>query len=278
MNQPAPQLRRADLVIVDDFMPTDSSPFRWVEYSHYFNRYDTAILSTEGWGRFREPLSWQEAMARSPLPEAAKWRVQRLSETTLEHARLGYVTFNTNARSALPYFRAKGIPFVLQLYPGGGFRLNDPDSDASLRAVLDLGLCRRVIATQTITRDYLIDTFDWPPDQITFIWGGVFKPAKPFEFHRDKTFYPRDKDTLDICFVANKYGTNLSAKGFDAFVGVAEQLTSEESSTSASMSLAASAPAICRCLGSWRVASGFTAGSTSPSSLTSFATWMSSCP
>lgn len=217
---------QADLVIVDDFLPTDLSAFRWVEYSHYMERYDFAILSTEGWNRFRAPLSWEDALAQSPIAADKKWRVQKFPDNTLERADLGYVTFLANAWSALPWFRATATPFVMQLYPGGGFRLDDPTSDRQLEIIRESGLCRRVIATQTVTRDYLTDKRGWPADEVVFIYGGVFRPALPFDFDSDKRFYPADKATLDVCFVAMKYGTDLSAKGYDAFVAVAEDLVS----------------------------------------------------
>ncbi len=217
-------VKSADLVIVDDFMPTDFSPFRWIEYRHYLDRFDTVILSTEGWSRFVGPLSYEDALAASPIPEAMKWRVQRFAANTIERASLGYVTFLSNAAQALPWFRAAGVPFILQLYPGGAFQLNQQTSDSRLLELLESGLCRRVIATQTVTRDYLVETIGWPRDRVSFIYGGVLRPAIPFDFRLDKCFYPTDKDTLDICFVAIKYGHDLTAKGYEAFIAVALEL------------------------------------------------------
>ena len=49
-----------------------------------------------------------------------------------------------------------------------------------------------------------------------------------FDFHRDKKRFGRDKDTLDLCFVAHKYGSDLVSKGCDQFVGIAVALARED--------------------------------------------------
>jgi hypothetical protein len=93
-----------------------------------------------------------------------------------------------------------------------------------LRSVLHSGLCRKVITTQTLTRDYVIDRIGWPPQDVAFIYGGVFPRTADFDFRRDKLLYPRDKATLDLCFVAHKYRDNLTSKGYDKFVALASAL------------------------------------------------------
>lgn len=141
-------------------------------------------------------------------------------------AQLTYITFLNNASRVLPFLRERRLPFVLQLYPGGGFALGQPDVDERLRQVLLSPLCRRVIVTQTVTRDYVIEQIGCDPDRVAFIYGGVFDSRVGFDFERDKRRFPQDKPTLDLCFVAHKYGGDLTSKGYDRFVQLARALAS----------------------------------------------------
>ena len=139
-------------------------------------------------------------------------------------ARLAYVTFLGNAIRLVPFFDSRGIPFILQLYPGGGFEIDRPETDEKLRRVLLSRLCRKVIVTQRITERYLIDKIGFDPAKIEHIFGGVFESRVAFSFDRDKAFYPKDKETIDLCFVAHKYGGNITSKGYDQFVAIAMEL------------------------------------------------------
>ena len=216
--------RSVDLVILDDILPADFSPFRSVEYRHYLETFNSALLTFEGWGAFVGRLSFDEVLRRSSLPESVKGQVQPFAGNTIRHAALGYVSFVMNAVRALPWLTANRVPFVLQLYPGGGFQIDHADGDAKLRTILASPLCRRVIATQTITHDYLRSTFDYPDHQITSIFGGVLETRNGFEFERDKPRFPGDKDSIDVCFVAHKYTADLTSKGYGAFVAIAAEL------------------------------------------------------
>jgi hypothetical protein len=120
------------------------------------------------------------------------------------------------------------LPFILQLYPGGGFEVNQPETDEKLRRVLLSELCRKVIVTQRLTRDYIIDRIGCDPAKIALIFGGVFESRIGFDFHKDKKFFGKDKDTLDLCFVAHKYGNDLTSKGYDQFVDIACALSRDD--------------------------------------------------
>jgi glycosyltransferase involved in cell wall biosynthesis len=115
------------------------------------------------------------------------------------------------------------VPFVITLYPGGGFRLNEPESDRQLRAVCSSPNLKKVIATQRVTRDYLLERGFCRPDQVKFIYGGVF-PADRLAANHPRKLYGQNKNTFDICFVAHKYMPHGIDKGYDVFVQVAERL------------------------------------------------------
>jgi hypothetical protein len=213
-----------DLIMVDDIIPSDFSPFRTIEYEHYLRFFNSALLSLEGWHAWIGNQSFDELLENFPIDFDLKSRIVRFRTHANMTARLAYVTFLGNAIRLMPFFESRGIPFILQLYPGGGFEIDRPETDEKLRRVLCSELCRRVIVTQHITERYIVDKIGVDPAKIEHIFGGVFESRTPFGFDRDKVFYPRDKDTIDLCFVAHKYGGNITSKGYDQFVAIAVEL------------------------------------------------------
>lgn len=213
-----------DLVMVDDIIPSDFSPFRTIEYEHYLKFFNSALLSLEGWHAWIGNESFDDLLSRFPIDPDLKRRIVPFRTHSNITARLGYVTFLGNAIRLMPYFESRRIPFVLQLYPGGGFEIDSPETDEKLRRVLLSEMCRKVIVTQRITERYIIDKIGFDPAKIEHIFGGVFESCLPFSFDHDKSFYPRDKNTIDLCFVAHKYAGNLTSKGYDQFVAIAMEL------------------------------------------------------
>lgn len=69
-------------------------------------------------------------------------RVRPYASSWLAGAGLVYMNFLNNAHQYLPALQQHHIPFVLTLYPGGGFDLDEPESDAKLAAVLASPCCK----------------------------------------------------------------------------------------------------------------------------------------
>lgn len=223
-----PGLQYADLLLLDDILPLDFSPFRTLEYGHYLDFFDSVLLSLEGWHVHIANESFSGALAGLPIAPELKSRVVRFGEGQGIVGRLAYVTFLHNAAALLPYLTERHLPFIVQLYPGGGFDLGQAGTDEKLRRVLLSPLCRKVIVTQTVSHRYVVDHIGCDPEKVEFIYGGVFESRTDFDFLKDKSLYGRDKDTLDLCFVAHRYGNNLAAKGYDHFVAVACALAAED--------------------------------------------------
>ncbi len=225
----APTPAYADLAIYDDVMPSGASPFRTLEYGHYLDFFPASVLISlqewhfglahPGFGDMRATLPFDDRMKGRILgPEAARDMVPRLA----------YVTFLGNAQRLLPYFEARRIPFILQLYPGGSFEPNVAASDQHLREVVHSPLCRKVITTQTLTREHLLQRIGCHPAKIEFIYGGVFDSRVEFDFVRDKRLFGTHKNTIDLCFVAHRYRDDMSQKGYDQFVEVARLLAAQD--------------------------------------------------
>ncbi len=219
----APIYTYCDLLIIDEMLPCAFSPFRTLEYAHYLSFFDSSILmSTEGWHAWASNLSFDQHLEKSDFSLKIKSKIKRISELQQTVPALAYITFLHNAFQAFPMLEKRGIPFILQLYPGGSFELNNEHSDEKLRILSASPLCRKIITTQLISKRYLIEKIGCDPQKIEFIYGGVYNTRHHFDFSRDKKLFGQHKDSIDICFVAHRYGDDVKKKGYDQFVAVAQ--------------------------------------------------------
>ena len=137
-----------------------------------------------------------------------------------------YTVFLHNAFShGIDIAEQLDVPFVYSLYPGGMFSLNDEKSDNMLTRVLTSPNFQKVIVTQKVSYDYLIEKFSCDPNKIELIFGVVTPLSKIGLSLSDKVYFGKTKKHLDICFVAHKYTPTGVDKGYDVFVNVAKKLS-----------------------------------------------------
>lgn len=220
---------RVDLLVLDDTFPHPASAFRFQEFASYIESIPNTCVQSSGasFSCFKEARTLEEIIAvevaKSPN---LKGRIRRYEIKARLNAKVAYIVFLSNARRFLRKLEKESIPFVFTLYPGGGFALHCPDSDEILRAVLQSPCFRKVIVTQTITRDYLLEKGFCHPGQIEYIFG-VVTPLSHMNWDlAKKQRYGRDKQTLDLCFVAHRYSPTGVDKGYDVFIEVARRLVS----------------------------------------------------
>jgi glycosyltransferase involved in cell wall biosynthesis/predicted O-methyltransferase YrrM len=208
--QPQPSI-----VVLDDHFPDLSSGFRVGEFNALLEAFpELCVLSAA------RDFDASAARYFDAYPQFAG-RVSRFwDQSPLREAKLAYVTFLNNAAVFLPYLEHFQLPFILQLYPGGGFGLHNPESDAKLDRVCASPLLRRVIATQTVTQAYVRERYGErvPCD---LIFGAVFQ-ASSFEFaNSERSYFGMGKDRLDVCFAAFKYTDRAADKGYPEFIEAA---------------------------------------------------------
>ncbi len=206
------------LVILDDYFPNLLTGFRIAEYNAYLDAFpDLLIMSVSN--EFDRTAS--EYFARFPR---FKNRVKRFDQATLLRARLAYVTFLENAHIFVPYLEYFRVPFVLQLYPGGGFGLHNPERDAKLDRVCSSPMLRRIITTQSITDHYIHARFDGRV-KTDFIFGAVFDDSLFEPVVDQRTYFGVGKSMLDVCFAAFKYMPLAADKGYPEFVDAAHRIS-----------------------------------------------------
>ncbi len=213
------------LIILDDFYPHLHSGFRVAEYNYYLNTIkDSVVLSTGSSFRlinstnsFKEVKKKFEFYYPNESRKVFKFYGNRLK------TKLVYTVFLNNIHSFLPIINKSKINFFFTLYPGGGFRLGETESDEKLKDVFRSEYFKKVIVTTKPTYDYLINNKFCDQKDIEFIYGVVCasdllnNKKQIHNTHLEKTI-------LNICFVAHKYTDQGKDKGYDVFIKVCKQL------------------------------------------------------
>jgi glycosyltransferase involved in cell wall biosynthesis len=218
---------KVDLIIIDTVFPHPLSPFRLQEFTSYLNYFPNSLVLTNGehLHLLKESKGLKEII--SEFEQANPDLKDRVRVTTREigfyQADLAYVTFLFNINVFLEALERKRIPFVFTLYPGGAFALNSDEPDQMLQRVFKSLQFKKVIVTQKVTHDYLLDRNFCSPEQIEFIYG-VVTPLPALTNGADKKYFGFDKDILDICFVAHKYMERGVDKGYDIFIEFAKKI------------------------------------------------------
>lgn len=207
------------MIIFDDVFPYLLTGFRITEYNYYLGKFKKVEIysSTQKFYKYK-------AEYENVYPELAKF-IKKFDPKKRYPCSLIYTIFLNNAYDYLSVIERSQTPFIFTLYPGGGFCLNDKVSDEKLKTVCSSEYLKKIIVTQINTKNYLIENNFCTPDKIEFIYGGVL----PSDYYKKnfvpKKYYKKEKNTLDICFVACKYMEKGLDKGYDVFIDVAKKVS-----------------------------------------------------
>ncbi|MGD0877562.1 MAG: glycosyltransferase [Anaerolineales bacterium] len=215
-----------DIAIIDDVFPHPLSAFRRQEFESYLKEFDKIKFYASGESIH---LCGNESLEEVIIDFKRKFpwhsrQIEILEPNTIINAKLMYFVFLGNAYVNIDRVEKTKTPFVFTLYPGGSFALNNPITDNMLRRVTSSPCFRKVIVTQKVTYNYLIENKYCIPNQIEFIFGGVMPLVEINAEYSDKKHFGFNKDILDICFVAVKYTENGIDKGYDVFIDTAKRL------------------------------------------------------
>ena len=220
-------LKKYDLIIYDDLFPHPSSGFRLAEFTALLQHFENSkmIASAKSYAWVRTPATDHKkhvAVFTENYPGLKnKMRIQKRFFNI--NAKVFYCIFLNNIFNNLEWIEKYQIPFVFTLYPGGGFEIEGIQSDSRLKKVLASPMFRKVIVTQKLALDYLLDNNFCKPAQAEYIFGGVVpQTALKSIFHKKQ--YLKDKQTLDLCFCAAKYMPKGLDKGYDVFIEAAVKL------------------------------------------------------
>jgi glycosyltransferase involved in cell wall biosynthesis len=223
------------LAIIDDYLPNILSAYRAFEFSFFLKDVENSVLFSiiEN----KKIMKFVPYYSITELSQFEKYKSEFINVFDINQnsvrpffpwtkikCNLVYIVFLNNAFRYLDYFEKQDINFVLELYPGGGFVLNDegPGWEKLVRVVKS-PRCRNVITTQKPTKKFLLEKNICEEEKISFIYGGVLPDS--FENVPSKTKkFGINKNTIDICFTASKYVVAGLDKGYDLFIAMAQIL------------------------------------------------------
>lgn len=171
---------KLNLIIVDDAFPSKISGFRYQEFTSYLENIEGTKILTTGMTVAETNISEALINYKRKYPKFGGkvfsfdmiWRPVE--------CKLLYFTFLNNAYACLRFAEENRIPFVFTLYSGGGFVLDNEESNTLLKRVFTSPCFRKVIVTQQITYDYLVKNQFCPKEKIEFIYG-IATPLEKIE-------------------------------------------------------------------------------------------------
>ena len=207
---------RSDILIFDDFFPCPLSNFRYIEFNEYLKNYNTLVFTT---GKSLKYVHLFDSIRKFIKIHPERNRIRLFWKDIPIEGKLAILVFQHNAVNFLDFLENNKIPFIFTLYPGGNFRLYNNQGDKELKKIFQSIYFRKVIVTQKITKQYLIENKLCKSENIEFIYGC------PVEINQNDNFkVKQSRELINICFVAAKYHPTGMDKGYDIFIDVAKLL------------------------------------------------------
>ena len=223
--------KTSNLIIYDDFFPNPVSGFRLDEFTFLLKNIPSSrvIIDSEktysyfGYSKESSSVHLNDFFTFNGNEIEIK-RVSFVRKFNNINCKLLYLVFNNNLLRIYKYLEFHKVPYVITLYPGGGFIINDDQTDKALSDKLSSNLCKGVIVNQSFTKKYLIDKGICDEHKIKLIFGLPVSSDKLLYNLKLKQYYPCKKERLDICFVAARYSKMGMDKGYDIFIEAAKFL------------------------------------------------------
>ena len=220
-------INKTDLLIFDDIFPNPVSGFRYEEFKILLNIFERSkiVVDNTAYSIVNKPIE-------NHIQDVGEFQSQHEFKNKIKYrngfvninAKLFYCIFLNNISRNLLWLEKYKIPFIFTLYPGGGFKINETISDEKLVKAFASPMFRKVIVTQKITCDYLIEKNLCSSEKIEFVFGGVVPQISLNKNLIQKKSYLINKITFDICFCAAKYTAKGEDKGYDVFIEFAKSI------------------------------------------------------
>ena len=223
---------RDKLLLYDTIFPSPIGTFAWEEYHNYLKMFPQANLYSLG-SDFRD-IENQEDFDRvfenysTSHPDLAKRVFPFRGKLPLAETKLFFTMFLRNIYAFIDLLEAYDIPFAFTLYSGGEFGLNNQKSDQMIQRVTRSHLFRKVIVCQKTIKEYLLEKSFVKEERIEFIYGPIAQVEFVKENLKPKRFFLEEKNTFDICFIANRVMPKGENKGYDTFIETAFSLAKED--------------------------------------------------
>ncbi|MGY1741608.1 MULTISPECIES: FkbM family methyltransferase [unclassified Blastococcus] len=208
----------ARTVVLDDYFPTKGTGFRIAEFDWMLRHGVVAEVMTT-----IEPLEPLLAEYATLYPETAG-QVSAYDPRRLGEFDCASIMFLNNAARFLYDLEQASLPFVLQLYPGGGLNLGEPGAQRKLRRVLSSPLLQHVITTQPLVTEVVTALTGGSVPVTEVIGGPVGRSHLAPGAGLRTNYFGSGKEHLDVCFVAQRYTVDGSDKGWPVYLAALRTL------------------------------------------------------
>ncbi len=224
-------IKKVDLLIYDDIFPHPISGFRYEEYTILLSEFvdSKIIMIPNAYPVVKTPIIDHKQHVNDflRLNNGLINKLKFKKGLVNINSELFYCVFINNIFANLAWIEKYKIPFVFTLYPGGGFQVDEINSDMKLKKVFGSTMFRKVIVTQRYTRDYLLNNDFCKPEKIEYVFGGVVPQNSLQKDIVDRKRYLVNKVTFDVCFCAAKYSVRGEDKGYDVFLEFARKIAAK---------------------------------------------------
>jgi len=211
------------IAILDDHFPNPTTGFRIAEFDGLLNRFSKSLIFTTS------NLS-KDLTTLGPGWSDHKRRILKFGAMKLAWGNfdVAYIDFLNNAKRFVPLLDRFQIPYVLTLYPGGGFSLSDAEVRRFIQKMTLSGTPKTIITTTTVAKNFMEDFQFSNRTKILHIPGVPIQRIF-FEKQRfDRVDYPENPDDLvKFVFLAHKYTSDGADKGWPQFQHLISKLASE---------------------------------------------------
>ncbi len=219
------------LIIIDDVFPNKLSPFRYEEYSDYIKVFEKTLIIRNSSIRIPKDdlIGLPKEKIKIIRTDFEDLKIEKIEAYIKDYPqRICMIVFLNNIygknKKTLDFLEKNKIPFILTLYPGGGFHIAE-DVERKLERIFSSEMFKKVIITQKNVEVYIKKRFNIPANKIKYIYGVVTSEALlNIDVKRRRHYKINNKINLNICFVAYKYSEQGKDKGYDIFIEVAKRL------------------------------------------------------
>ena len=218
---------RSDITIIDDVFPFHISPWRNVDYLNLARHFKVKIYCDKP--QLNKVIPGKKTFTSLSADFEKNYPNHNINYKQLHllsplNSKIVYLLFFNYVHRYYKHLKKHNQPFVFTLYAGGGFRVNDPETDRFLKEVFADKIFKGCIVNQNFIRNYLLEKKLIHPDKLLYVLGPTnidYMISKLNPDKDSKLYYKKNKETFDIIFASNKYMPYAVDKGYDLFIETA---------------------------------------------------------
>ncbi len=166
-------IQKTDLAIIDNILQSPPATFRMWELKRYLDAFENARFYSLN-NLYSEPneatLYGNIIELKRKFPEHAH-KIKNYHPNLINNAKIVYSSSLRNAYESINIAERLSVPFVFSFYIGDDLDISNHISNSMLKRIMSSPVFRKVIVTQTVTHDYLVNNQFCKTEQIECFLG-----------------------------------------------------------------------------------------------------------